>query len=124
MVRRLPAPDNYNNRTASFGRTDAQCRNSITISHELGHNLGAVQNSAPNAQTSHCTDEWACDYGANMRCVCPDQANDWILDCHHNDYLHTDPPADSYLATHWNIARSAWLINDTEAAPMLASAGR
>lgn len=47
-----PGPENYNNRTSSYGRTDAQCWNSFTISH----NLGAVQNSAPNAQTGHCTD--------------------------------------------------------------------
>jgi hypothetical protein len=86
-----------------------------TITHELSHNMGAVQASAPNATTwSHCTDEWdiMCyedGSGQQMEVVCADATYQGLLDCNHNDYFHTNPPSGNYLATHWNIARSGWL---------------
>ncbi|MBA2625179.1 MAG: carboxypeptidase regulatory-like domain-containing protein, partial [Acidimicrobiia bacterium] len=113
-----PDPTNANNDGPAFARVDAGCWNAATVAHEHVHALGGVQDSAPNATRSgHCTDEWdlLCysdepDRPA-MRVVCADAArNVSRLDCGHDDYFSTAPPAASYLATHWNIADSAFLV--------------
>lgn len=82
-----------------------------TLLHESGHNMGVVQLSAPNTTGAyHCIDgdDVMCYADGGPRSaefnpvVCPDLA--W--DCRHDDYFHPTPPADSYLATHWNLAAS------------------
>ncbi|MET9403328.1 RICIN domain-containing protein [Kitasatospora sp. NPDC002965] len=112
-----PGQDNLSNFGPSYGRTDAGCWGGHTAAHELGHNLGAVSNSAPNSSKGgHCVDEWdlMCysdtPYYPAMRTVCPDNASDMRLDCRHDDYYHTSPAAGSYLATHWNVASNRFLI--------------
>ncbi|MEV7614293.1 RICIN domain-containing protein [Streptomyces sp. NPDC089799] len=114
-----PGQDNLSNFGPSYGRTDTGCWGGHTAAHELGHNLGAVNNSAPNtSKGAHCTDEWdvMCysdtPYYPKMRNVCTDQANENILDCNHDDYFHTNPKAGSYLATHWNIANNQFLMKN------------
>ncbi|MCX5154135.1 RICIN domain-containing protein [Streptomyces sp. NBC_00291] len=109
--------DNLSNFGPSYGRTDSGCWGGHTAAHELGHNLGAVNNSAPNtSRGAHCTDEWdvMCysdtPYYPTMRNVCTNQAAENILDCNHDDYFHTSPKAGSYLATHWNIADNQFLM--------------
>ncbi|MGW6919500.1 RICIN domain-containing protein [Kitasatospora sp. NPDC054939] len=112
-----PGQDNMSNFGPSYGRTDSGCWGAHTAAHELGHNLGAVSNSAPNtSRGGHCVDEWdimcysdAPNYPA-MRTVCPDRTSDMRLDCRHDDYYHTAPQPGSYLATHWNIANNRFLI--------------
>ncbi|MFC5665160.1 RICIN domain-containing protein [Kitasatospora misakiensis] len=109
--------DNLSNFGPSYGRSDSGCWGGHTAAHELGHNLGAVSNSAPNSsKAGHCVDEWdlmcysdAPNYPA-MRTVCPDNASDMRLDCRHDDYYHTNPAPGSYLATHWNVANNRFLI--------------
>jgi hypothetical protein len=115
--------DNLNNTGVSYGRTDAGCWGGFTVAHELMHNLGAVQNTAPNTSYNrpngnpggHCIDEGdvMCysDYGPGqppMQDVCANHSD--RFDCNHDDYYHTDPPAENYLATHWNAADNAFLI--------------
>jgi hypothetical protein len=82
--------------------------------HELGHTLGAVQNSAPHSsKVGHCWDEddMMCyaDGGTHPleeRCN-PDEPPQ--VDCGRNDYFHPQPKSGSYLATHWNTARNRYL---------------
>ncbi|MFI9323064.1 RICIN domain-containing protein [Kitasatospora aureofaciens] len=109
--------DNLSNFGPSYGRTDSGCWSGTTAAHELGHNLGAVNNSAPNSsKAGHCTDEWDimcysdAPYYPQMRTVCPDRAHDDRLDCNHDDYYNTNPAPGSYLATHWNVANNRFLI--------------
>jgi hypothetical protein len=111
-----PTPDNLNNHHIGYARVDNGCWSGAIAAHELVHNLGGVQYGAPNASGSwHCVDEFDimcysdAPFYPSMKYVCPvSHAN--LLDCNHDDYYHTDPPPASYLATHWNVADSAFLI--------------
>ncbi|WP_278251536.1 RICIN domain-containing protein [Streptomyces griseocarneus] len=112
-----PGADNLSNFGPSYGRTDNGCWGGSTPAHELGHNLGAVNNSAPHtSKAAHCVDEWDimcysdAPYYPAMQTICPDRSNDERLDCGHDDYFHTNPRPGSYLATHWNIANNRFLI--------------
>ncbi|WP_344154686.1 RICIN domain-containing protein [Kribbella yunnanensis] len=114
-----PGLDNANNNNTGYARVDASanCWGFNAAAHELGHNLGAVQSSAPN-YNGHCNDEYdlMC-YGSDTRVVCADKDNDRLLDCNKDDYFNTNPPAGSYLATHWNLANSDWLIKSATPDP-------
>ncbi len=94
--------------------------------HELMHNLGGVQESAPRATPyNHCTDEndrmcYADGSGAPLTSVCPPTQEN-RFDCNHDDYFSTSPPLLSYLATHWNTADSAFLART---APSIPAGGR
>ncbi|MFI9202262.1 RICIN domain-containing protein [Streptomyces sp. NPDC053048] len=112
-----PGADNLSNFGPSYGRTDSGCWGGSTPAHELGHNLGAVNNSAPHtSKAAHCVDEWdiMCYSDAphypKMQIICPERTSDARLDCGHDDYFHTNPRPGSYLATHWNIANNRFLI--------------
>jgi hypothetical protein len=85
--------------------------------------MGAVNSDSPNhTQYGHCTDDYdiMCYQdgpGTTVRIVCPDKAQDNLLDCNHDDYFNTNPPAGSYLATHWNTANNRFLINSSGSTP-------
>ena len=104
--------------------------------HELGHALGAVQCSAPHSTCDpgeemhhHCWDEYdvmcyedqgsyfdgrdgvagtSDDRTTSIRCDAGSPASA-LWDCGKNDYFNIDPIAGSYLATHWNVARSGFV---------------
>ncbi|GIH04001.1 hypothetical protein Rhe02_20680 [Rhizocola hellebori] len=108
---------NRSNFGPEYGRSDNGCWNASVAAHELGHNLGAVNNNAPNASGgAHCTDEWDVMCYSDepnhppMRFLCGDRAHDARLDCNHDDYYHTNPPAGSYLANNFNVADNLFLI--------------
>jgi hypothetical protein len=117
-----PGASNASNRAGQFAfvlgfgagnrRTTAQ--------HELGHNLGAVQNSAPHStQAGHCFENYDvmcyADGGprgqaANMTypTACTSQSQP-AWDCDADDYFNPLPAPGSYLATHWNLYSSVYL---------------
>lgn len=110
------SPENRNNRQAGFARVDSGCWNGANAAHELVHLLGGVQQNAPNASGGwHCTDEFDLMCYSDtpnyptMRYLCP-LSREELLDCNHDDYFHSNPAPGSYLATHWNVANSAFLL--------------
>jgi hypothetical protein len=103
--------------------------------HEISHNLGAVQWSAPHStqppgfqlpRYGHC---WQ---GADVMCYVEDSgaahamqydcprvggAIPQAYDCGRDDYFNLAPPAGSYLAAHWNVYDNAFLAACTQIAP-------
>lgn len=101
-----------------YARVDRGCWDPGTMIHELSHNLGAVQYSAPNtSRGAHCVDEWdAMCYRdepnrPRMKYLCKDGLNDFRLDCNNDDYFAANPRAGSYLDKHWNMANSIYLTD-------------
>jgi hypothetical protein len=82
--------------------------------HEIAHTLGAVNLGAPHSNGAwHCTDEYdrLCyddGSGAALTFLCA-SSQEPLLDCNGDDYFNVAPPAGSWLATHWNLAGSAFL---------------
>src|SRR5262249_35003358 len=104
---------NANNFGPRYPRVDAGWRGGGTSAHELMHNIGGVQLSAPNSSGGyHCIDERdrMCysdePNHPTMRFDCPDAAHESRFDCGHQDYYNTNPAPGSYLATHWNPANN------------------
>src|SRR5437867_1399841 len=81
---------NYNNTYGSYSRVDSGCWGLASSyqsveAHELMHNLGAVQATAPHSTGGHCYDEWdlmCYDDGAGYTMdtsQCPDHAHDKLF---------------------------------------------
>jgi hypothetical protein len=89
--------------------------------HEVGHNLGAVQDSAPHSSgAGHCFDESdvMCyddggpyfTGGGTLTNTCAEMASGLpVWDCGADDYYDHEPAADTYLDDHWNLVDSGWL---------------
>ncbi|WP_433085260.1 RICIN domain-containing protein [Dactylosporangium sp. CA-052675] len=111
-----PGTNNRSNGGPGYGRSDNGCWAASVAAHELGHNLGAVNNNAPNSsKAGHCLDEYdiMCynDSGGLKTSVkCADKKHDDRLDCNHDDYYNTNPSPGSYLANNWNVANNQFLI--------------
>lgn|GEM_PF-2201829 len=117
-----PALTNRNNTVSGWALVSLGCANPVNWSddqlHELVHELGGIQSSAPDSTIGfHCTDsyETMCYNdapGVVQRIVCPSDAPTMaLLDCNDDDYFSANPPAGSYLATHWNIYNSPYLTH-------------
>lgn len=55
-----------------------------------------------------------------MSFPCASPAQEHLIDCNGDDYFNVNPPIGSYLADHWNVADSMFLI---KVDPMLWLAG-
>ena len=114
--------NNLTNTQTGYARVDAGCWSGNVAAHELSHTFGAVQLSAPHSNNGgHCFDEFdvMCYLdrpGAPaLQTLCPNLTHLTLLDCNHDDYLHTSPPAGSYLSTHWNLRQSDYLVAGPQA---------
>ncbi|MBC7643521.1 MAG: fibronectin type III domain-containing protein [Thermoleophilia bacterium] len=85
--------------------------------HEAGHNMGAVQASAPHTSGSYVSggnsySAGHCYDGQDIMCYSDGGSNTYqpnvcaieVFDCGRNDYFNPTPADGSYLATHWNTA--------------------
>lgn len=119
-----PGPANRSNHRPGYARVDRGCWEVVTAAHELTHTLGGIQHTAPNATGGwHCTDQYdvMCysdsPYYPAVFTVCNDTQFGSLLDCNNDDYFHTNPAPGSYLAEHWNVADSQFLIHFDNIAP-------
>ena len=103
--------------------------------HEMSHNLGAVQESAPHSSGyGHCWDghDVMCYYpdGPDPRHVmtyeCPSIAGvmNQGYDCGNDDYFNVAPAGGSYLATHWNLYDNVFLAGCARSRPPAAATRR
>lgn len=117
-----PAQNNIHNTRVGYAAlwygNARSCWTPEYTAHELVHNLGGVQDTAPHTSgNGHCTDgrDVMCypDGGPNAgnytQTVCPAELFDYVLDCGNDDYFHSNPPAGSYLSQRWNVANSRFL---------------
>jgi hypothetical protein len=110
-----PGLGNRNNGGPSYGRVDAGCWSSVMAAHETTQMLGAVLQGSPNSTgAGGCLDEYDLLCGPDRsgkapRAVCP-KKHENRLDCGHDDYFSTNPAPGGFLATHWNIAQSEFLL--------------
>lgn len=117
----LPGWYNLYNYGPHYAAIGTQCWGWAPTLHELLHTLGAVNIGAPHAtKNGHCWDDQdvlCYDDGGlpagGLKVRCPAAKGDDLgmnqIDCNGDDYFNTDPPAGSYLATHWNVADSDFL---------------
>lgn len=118
-----PGVMNANNTGPSWARLDAGCWSAAVLVHEIMHMLGSVQESAPHFDgTGHCTDDhdlmcYQNPGGKRVYLRCTGPLAEQRLDCGHDDYFNTAPHAGSYLARHWDTARSSFLYGGGPAQP-------
>lgn len=107
----LAVTNSNNGNAASMYAVNFGYNSTRIMLHELGHNMGAVQNSAPRSTLGyHCYDglDTMCynDGAANGSLYSGSYCLTEIWDCGRNDYFHTSPAAGSYLATKWNLGNA------------------
>ena len=125
-----PGPMNLNNSGASWARVDRGCWSGVVTAHEIFHMLGSVQAGAPHYDgTGHCTDDrdlmcYQNPGGKRVYIRCGPTIDELRLDCAKDDYFNTSPPPGSYLARHWDTARSSFLYGGGPARPRRPSGVR
>lgn len=100
--------NNGNGATPVFAVNFGYSTSSRLWLHELGHNLGAVQNSAPNTTLAgHCIDgrDTMCysDGGPRGSAYSTSSCSIEVFDCGKDDYFNAQPAVGSYLDRRWNL---------------------
>jgi hypothetical protein len=124
-----PGPGSPHDGGPGWAMLGSGCWGGGSATHVLVHTLGGVLPAAPHATSGgHCQDGYdvMCDPAAQESAAssaagsartgesgCPEQAQARLLDCNHDDYFSTDPAPGSWLAGHWNVADSAFLVTDS-----------
>lgn len=121
-----PDPDkNINSKgtVSAYSRVDKSCWGESEL-HEIMHMMGAVQDSAPHStKAGHCTDGYdvMCygdgGPGGSQTASCRNIVDQYLLDCNNDDYFNANPAPGSYLATHWNLFNSHYLVTNKTPAP-------
>jgi hypothetical protein len=113
------AASNPNNTETGYAIVYKSCWGADTFMHEIGHNMGAVQDGSPHSSlAAHCWDEndiMCYDDGgrgiplAGLFTLCNAAAA--VFDCGFDDYFDAAPEPGEFLATHWNVgsAVNRWL---------------
>ncbi|MEZ5144327.1 MAG: fibronectin type III domain-containing protein [Acidimicrobiales bacterium] len=112
-----PGPANRNNTATGSSVCPLSWGGGFGPPHELAHQLGAVQPSAPHSDGGyHCTEGYDPLCFGHTTVTNPACANSDVFlyqfDCGFDDYWNTNPAPGSYLCTHWNVARSAFLTDN------------
>jgi hypothetical protein len=106
----------------TFFTSNSQAFGDEVALHEVTHNLGAVQDSAPHSsQAGHCYDEsdvecyndgggYFSPGGGSLVQSCSDNAHE-VYDCNLDDFFNPSPAPGSYLDTHWNLFNSVFLCD-------------
>lgn len=95
------AADNRNNYGGLMAVSYSPTPDWQVFAHELGHNLGAVQKTAPHSDSQgHCSEE------VDVMCYSPGHlgCTKFVFDCNNDDYFNPAPYYGTYIASHWNIA--------------------
>lgn len=115
-----PGSGNLSNGGPTYSLIAPNCWSGSTTLHEIGHNIGAVNNNSPHSsRAGHCYDEWdvMCyndggpyfRNGGSIQTLCPASDDDREFDCNKDDYYNPRPPSGSYLANNWNTFNSVYL---------------
>jgi hypothetical protein len=106
----------------TFFTSNSQAFGDEVALHEITHNLGAVQDSAPHSsQAGHCYDEsdvecyndggpYFSPGGGSLVQSCSDNAHE-VYDCNLDDFFNPSPAPGSYLGTHWDLFNSVFLCD-------------
>ncbi len=124
---RLKEDNRNNGKAAPMFAADFGYDSTRIMLHELGHTMGAVQNSAPRTTGAHhCTD------GNDIMCYNDGGPQAWkytraacileVWDCNRDDYFHAAPAAGTYLAGNWNTASplNRFITPEDRARPRMA----
>jgi hypothetical protein len=102
---------------------DSQDYLAYSVTHEIGHTLGAVQDSAPHSTgAGHCTNGYAImcygdggPTGSFTASACPTGSTagyaNTAFQCGTDDYIASVPALGGYLINHWNVFDSSFMCD-------------
>jgi hypothetical protein len=119
---------NLNNQGGHYAVVGNGCWGGHAALHEMGHNQGAVQNSAADATGwGHCSQQHDvmcyADGGPRNQTEQLDCLHFEWFDCGYDDYFDARAEAGTYLASHWNLGSSLNRFISFRTPPKIAARG-